>query len=108
MHVFQTAGVPPKSGRIILPINGCTRNSSKALQKRVKAKKPSINAGKAGKRHLRRKKAVGSGTAGASGRVILRHDARKRKGCRSGELSRTRSAKGLTPPQVRTGPCRRS
>jgi hypothetical protein len=30
MHVFHTAGVPPSSGRIILPTIGCTTNSRAA------------------------------------------------------------------------------
>src|SRR5262245_57746693 len=37
MQLFHTAGVPPRSGRIILPINGCTRNRSVALRKSVTA-----------------------------------------------------------------------
>ena len=35
MQVFHTAGVPPSSGRIILPIIGWTRNSSEALTNSV-------------------------------------------------------------------------
>src|SRR6516165_8840618 len=38
MHVFQTAGVPPKSGSTILANIGWTRKSSVALRKRVAAK----------------------------------------------------------------------
>src|SRR5262245_51442202 len=38
MQVFHTCGVPPSFGKIILPIIGCTRNSKKALTKRVMAK----------------------------------------------------------------------
>src|SRR5262245_50580951 len=41
MQVFQTCGVPPSLGRIILPIIGCTKNSRKALTKRVPAKNSS-------------------------------------------------------------------
>ncbi len=47
MQVFQTCGVPPSLGKIILPIRGCTRNSKKALTNNVNA-----NSGKA-KGHLR-------------------------------------------------------
>jgi hypothetical protein len=35
MQVLHTAGVPPRSGRIILPTIGCTTNSNVALTKRV-------------------------------------------------------------------------
>jgi len=35
--VFQTAGVPPRCGRVILPTMGWTRNSSVALTKSVAA-----------------------------------------------------------------------
>src|ERR1051325_5237982 len=35
MHVFQTAEVPPMTGRIIRPTIGCTRKRSPALMKRV-------------------------------------------------------------------------
>src|SRR5207245_11496421 len=38
MQVLQTAGVPPNSGRTILPTIGCTRNKRNALTKRVAAK----------------------------------------------------------------------
>src|SRR5262245_10197986 len=38
MQVLQTAGVPPKRGRTILPTIGCTRNKRNALTKRVAAK----------------------------------------------------------------------
>jgi hypothetical protein len=38
MHVFQTAGVPPKRGVTILPTIGCTRNSRKALVNRANEK----------------------------------------------------------------------
>src|SRR5207302_11197189 len=38
MQVFQTAGVPPREGRIILAIMGWTRKSSVALTNRVMAK----------------------------------------------------------------------
>src|SRR5262245_59778058 len=38
MQVFQTCGVPPSLGKIIFPMIGCTKNSRKALTKRVKAK----------------------------------------------------------------------
>src|SRR5882724_6447349 len=38
MQVFQTAGVPPNLGRIILAIIGCTRKSNVALRKSVVAK----------------------------------------------------------------------
>lgn len=41
MHVFQTPGVPPSRGRIILPIIGWTKNKSAALTKRVNAKRKS-------------------------------------------------------------------
>src|SRR5437588_360564 len=37
MQVFQTAGVPPREGRIIFAIIGWTRKSSVALTKRVMA-----------------------------------------------------------------------
>jgi len=39
MHVFQTIGEPPKSGRIILAIMGCTQKSSPALMNMVSANK---------------------------------------------------------------------
>jgi hypothetical protein len=39
MHVFQTAGVPPKRGRIILAIIGWIKNSSRALTKSVMEKR---------------------------------------------------------------------
>ena len=42
MQVFQTSGVPPSSGRIILPIIGCTRKSSVALVNSVSAKTRSM------------------------------------------------------------------
>src|SRR5438094_9802860 len=45
MQVFQTAGVPPNFGRIILAIIGCTRNSSTALTN-------SVTANRTGKEHL--------------------------------------------------------
>ena len=38
MHVFQTAGVPPSSGRIILPTIGWTRNKRVALTNSVRPK----------------------------------------------------------------------
>src|SRR5262249_30576652 len=38
MQVFQTAGVPPRCGRIILPIIGCTMNKRVALTKSEIAK----------------------------------------------------------------------
>jgi hypothetical protein len=38
MHVFQTAGDPPRRGRTILPIIGWMRNSRLALRKSVTAK----------------------------------------------------------------------
>ena len=41
MQVAQTAGVPPKNGRISLPINGCTRKSSVALANSVRLKSSS-------------------------------------------------------------------
>ena len=37
MHVLHTAGVPPRSGRIILPTIGCTTNSSVAPTNMVTA-----------------------------------------------------------------------
>ena len=37
MQVFHTAGVPPRRGRIIFPIMGCTRNNSVALLNSVNA-----------------------------------------------------------------------
>src|SRR5438552_13229663 len=37
MQVFQTSGVPPRRGSIILPTSGCTMNSSVALRKSVRA-----------------------------------------------------------------------
>ncbi len=37
MHVLHTAGVPPSSGRIILPTIGCMTNRSVAPVKRVSA-----------------------------------------------------------------------
>src|SRR6266498_2367482 len=37
MHVFQTCGVPPSLGRIILPIIGWTRKRMNALMKSVAA-----------------------------------------------------------------------
>jgi len=42
MQVFQTAGVPPASGRTIFANIGCTRKSSAALTKRVVAKSRTI------------------------------------------------------------------
>jgi hypothetical protein len=39
MQVFQTAGVPPREGRIIFAIIGWTRKSSVALTKRVMPKR---------------------------------------------------------------------
>jgi hypothetical protein len=39
MQVFQTAGVPPRRGKIILAIMGWTRKSKVALTNKVKAKK---------------------------------------------------------------------
>jgi hypothetical protein len=36
MQVVQTAAEPPNQGNIILPINGCTWNSKKALKNMVK------------------------------------------------------------------------
>ena len=41
MQVFQTAGVPPRYGSSILPIIGCTKNSSAALMKSVIANRGS-------------------------------------------------------------------
>jgi hypothetical protein len=38
MHVFHTAGVPPRRGKIILPTIGSTRKRNPALTKRVKEK----------------------------------------------------------------------
>ena len=38
MHVVQTADVPPRCGKIILPTIGCTRNINMALTKSVKLK----------------------------------------------------------------------
>jgi hypothetical protein len=35
MHVFQTAGVPPRNGRTIFASIGCTQKSRKALRKMV-------------------------------------------------------------------------
>jgi hypothetical protein len=37
MQVFQTAGVPPKSGKSIFAIIGCTQNSKDALANNVNA-----------------------------------------------------------------------
>ena len=45
MHVFHTAGVPPRRGKIILPTIGCTKNKSPALMNKV-------NANKKSKQHL--------------------------------------------------------
>src|SRR6516164_7333525 len=42
MQVFHTAGVPPSSGRVILPTMGSTRNSRVALQNSVSANTISI------------------------------------------------------------------
>src|SRR5438309_6450100 len=38
MQVFQTCGVPPSFGNIILPTMGCTRKRIKALTNNVMAK----------------------------------------------------------------------
>ena len=38
MQVFQTAGVPPSLGKIILPIIGWTKKRSEALENNVSAK----------------------------------------------------------------------
>src|SRR5690349_7280987 len=43
MQVFHTAGVPPRSGRIILPTMGSTRNSKVALVKSVSVNTTSIS-----------------------------------------------------------------
>jgi hypothetical protein len=37
MQLFQTIGTPPRMGRIILPIIGCTMNSRNALTNSVTA-----------------------------------------------------------------------
>ncbi len=37
MQVFQTWGVPPRRGKIILPIMGCRTKSKKALPNKVTA-----------------------------------------------------------------------
>ena len=42
MHVFQTMGVPPKSGSTILANIGSIQNSSVALVNRVTAKNSNI------------------------------------------------------------------
>src|SRR5260370_28943992 len=42
MQVFQTAGVPPSNGRIILPISGWKKKKREALTNSVRAKKSSI------------------------------------------------------------------
>src|SRR5262245_46700838 len=39
MHVFQTCGVPPSLGRMVLPTMGCTRKRMKALTNSVMAKR---------------------------------------------------------------------
>src|SRR5256885_1630703 len=49
MHVFHTAGVPPRSGSIILPTSGSTRNSNAALKNSVSANTISIRPGGGGK-----------------------------------------------------------
>src|SRR5262245_59760265 len=56
MHVFQTAGVPPRSGRTIFPTIGWTRNSRVALTKSVRPKR------------------VGTARLRAAGQAVARND----------------------------------
>ena len=44
MQVFHTAGVPPNSGKTILPANGCTQKSRNALTKSAAANSSVIRA----------------------------------------------------------------
>ncbi len=39
MQVFQTCGVPPSLGKMVLPMIGCTKNKIKALTNNVMAKR---------------------------------------------------------------------
>jgi hypothetical protein len=43
MHVFHTAGVPPRSGSIILAIIGCTTNSREELRNSVSANRKTMH-----------------------------------------------------------------
>jgi hypothetical protein len=52
MQVFQTAGVPPSAGRIILAIIGWTRNSRVALTNSVRAKRTAKEGSPEGQRFI--------------------------------------------------------
>src|ERR1700754_2059777 len=44
MHVFQTDGAPPRSGKSIFAISGCTQNSRAALVKSASANRGTTEA----------------------------------------------------------------